>query len=161
MTPSLKTRVAIGGGSGVLAVGAVLLAFLTDHEGEVRSGYTDPIGITTACVGHTRTAQLGRTYTAEECQALLRQDVQMTVAGISPCITVPITQGEVNAYVSFAFNAGSGAFCKSTMARKLNAGDHIGACNELSRWVYAGGRKLPGLVRRRAEERGMCLEGLA
>jgi lysozyme len=64
------------------------------------------------------------------------------------------------ASVSFAYNVGAQAFCGSTMARKLRAGDMPGACAELSRWVYAKGELLPGLVRRRAAERAMC-EGRA
>ncbi|WP_370551208.1 lysozyme [Comamonas sp. CMM02] len=64
---------------------------------------------------------------------------------------------------SFGFNVGEGegAFCKSTLVRKANAGDVQGACAELSRWTYADGKQLPGLVQRRAAERQMCEGGLA
>ena len=72
----------------------------------------------------------------------------------------PLTQGELDAYTSFAYNVGLGAFQTSTLLRKLKAGDRVGACNELRRWVYAKGRVLPGLVARRAAEEKMCLSGL-
>jgi lysozyme len=72
------------------------------------------------------------------------------------CINHPLTDGQKAAFLSFAFNVGNGNFCGSTLVRKANAGDMRGACAELSRWVYAGGKELPGLVRRRAAERAMC-----
>lgn len=123
-------------------------------------GYRDPIGIVTACSGHTKTAVLGRPYTVEECNQLLDQDLAEHAAGAMACINVPTSTGERAAYVSFAFNVGVGAFCKSTMARKLNAGDHKAACDELMRWTRAGGRELPGLVTRRETERDLCLADL-
>ncbi len=61
---------------------------------------------------------------------------------------------------SFTYNVGVGAFNSSTLLRKAKSGDLIGACNELTRWVYAGGRKLKGLVIRREAERELCLSGL-
>jgi lysozyme len=67
----------------------------------------------------------------------------------------------VAAYTSFTYNVGVGAFEKSTLLRKLNGGDRVAACNELPRWVYARGVKLPGLVNRRREEQALCLSGLA
>ena len=67
----------------------------------------------------------------------------------------------VAAFLSFAFNVGNGAFCGSTLTRKANAGDMPGACAELSRWTYAGGKQMPGLVIRRAAERQLCERGLS
>ena len=62
---------------------------------------------------------------------------------------------------SFVYNVGAGNFQSSTLLRKAKAGDLVGACNELPRWVYAKGQKLNGLVRRREAERQLCLEGLS
>jgi lysozyme len=70
-----------------------------------------------------------------------------------------LAQPTYDAIVSFTFNVGEGNLRRSTLLRKLNAGDIVGACNELPRWNKAGGRVLPGLVKRRAEERALCLEG--
>lgn len=64
------------------------------------------------------------------------------------------------ALASFVYNVGEGQFSRSTLLRKLNAGDAREACAELSRWVYAGGRVLTGLVKRRAAERELCEVGL-
>lgn len=135
---------------------AMLLAYVPQFEGVVLRGYKDPIGIVTACTGHTKTAVLGKPYTPAECSTLLDQDLVDHAAGTLACVHVPVTQGQKAAFISFAFNVGIGAFCGSTLARKLNAGDYAGACAELSRWTRAGGRELPGLVKRRKIERDMC-----
>ncbi|OOF68492.1 glycoside hydrolase [Rodentibacter pneumotropicus] len=71
-----------------------------------------------------------------------------------------LPQGTFDAMTSIVFNVGCGAMRKSTMFRKANAGDYIGACNELPKWVYAGGKKLRGLEIRREKERALCLRDL-
>ncbi len=122
--------------------------------------YLDPIGIKTACTGHTGPElKLGQTFTAEECSEMLAADLTTAARGVQDCIKVPVSTEELAGYTSFGFNAGVSAFCTSTAARKLNAGDHAGACAELSRWTKAGGHELAGLVRRRAAERALCESG--
>jgi lysozyme len=148
-----KGRLAGGIAAGVVAIAVPLVSF---YEGTIFKGYRDPIGIVTACTGHTKTAVMGKNYTPAECEQLLAEDLFEHDAAIDKCIHVPMTDYQHAAFLSFAFNVGSGAFCKSTMNKKLNAGDYAGACAELSRWTYAGGRELPGLVRRRATERATC-----
>jgi lysozyme len=71
-----------------------------------------------------------------------------------------LTDKEHAAYLSFTYNLGVGAFSKSTLLKKLNQKEFEAACKELDKWVYAGGKKLNGLVKRRAAEREMCLEGV-
>ena len=92
---------------------------------------------------------------AHQLLAVLRADAPDAATALD-CITRPMTDGQKAAFLSFAFNVGNRAFCDSTLARKANAGDMAGACAELSRWTYAGGKQLPGLVRRRATERAVC-----
>jgi len=145
-------RATVGAGAA-----ALLLSYVPKFEGVVLRGYKDPIGIVTACAGHTKTAVLGRPYTPAECTALLDADLVDHAEGVLAC--TPGLKGQtyrLAAATSFAFNVGVGAYCGSTMARKFNAGDYAGGCAELSRWVYAGGRQLPGLVTRRSTERAMC-----
>lgn len=144
---------------GAPAAAAVMLC-VPRFEGEILRGYKDPIGIVTACVGHTRTAVLGKPYTHEQCQALLESDLAETAQGVMACTHYPLTTGQKAAFTSFAFNVGYPAYCRSGVARKANAGDVEGSCAELSKWVYAGGHVLPGLVKRRETERAMC-EGKA
>ena len=67
-------------------------------------------------------------------------------------ISVPLTDGQFDALVSFTFNLGAGALQRSTLRRKVNRGEHKGIPSELMKWVLAGGKRLPGLVRRRQEE---------
>jgi lysozyme len=73
------------------------------------------------------------------------------------CIKVPISQGEFEAYVSLTYNIGSGAFCRSTLVKKLNTYDYQGACKEILKWSYFKGKQLPGLVKRRNEEYRLCV----
>ena len=103
---------------------------------------------------------MGVKKTREECDYLLQTEIDKFTKGILARYSGPISQGELDAYVSFAYNVGLGAFERSTLLKKLKGGDRVGACNELKKWVYAGGRKLPGLVARRNAEAKMCLREL-
>lgn len=128
-------------------------------EGRELMGYVDPVGIPTICYGHTATAKVGDTKTPEECEQLLQQDLGIALNAVDHAL--PNLPAQTRAALgSFTYNVGVGAFNGSTLLRKAKAGDLIGACNELPRWVYAGGRKLNGLVRRRDAERELCLAGL-
>ncbi len=156
---ALKHRIA----AAVLAVSAAGVGFIASHEGKVNQTYADPAhgwAVPTVCYGHTKTAQRGKWYSDGQCLALLEQDVAEAHGHLRRLAPVPLTQGEVDAYTSFIYNAGPGNFASSTLRRKLLAGDRVGACNELTRWVYAGGKKLRGLERRRAEEKALCLRDL-
>ena len=151
-TPARK-RLAVAVGAGCAAL---LVAIVPRFEGTVQRGYKDPIGIVTACTGHTATAKLGKTYTAAECEQLLVDDLIAHNADVDRCVRVPLAPYQRAAFVSFAFNVGGSKFCSSTLVRKLNSGDYAGACAELSRWTRAGAIQLPGLVKRRAAERALC-----
>ena len=145
----------IGAGATALAIPLVML-----YEGYVPWVHRDPIGRLAACYGHDdQTMTPGKRFTAAECQAMLDQDLLKHAQALD-CIKHPLTDGQKAAFVSFAFNVGNKALCDSTLARKANAGDMAGACAELSRWTRAGGRELPGLVKRRAAERELCERGL-
>lgn len=67
-------------------------------------------------------------------------------------ISAPLTDGQFDALVSFTFNLGAGALQRSTLRRKVKRGEHENVPVELMKWVWAGGRKLPGLVRTRQAE---------
>jgi lysozyme len=138
------------------AVAALATPVVVHFEGEIRRGYRDPIGIVTACVGHTKTAQLGRAYTHAECLALLEHDLAEHNAGLLACVKVGMPPNVHAALLSWSFNVGVGAACESSAVRRLNRGDFAGACAELARWTMAGGKVMPGLVRRRAAERALC-----
>lgn len=139
---------------------ALVVPLVMLWEGTVLRSYKDPVSILTACTGHTGPElRMGQTFTKEQCETMLYGDL-LKHADALDCIKTPLADNQKAAFLSFAFNVGNGAFCQSTLARKANAGDLMGACAELSRWVMAGGRELPGLVKRRAAERQLCEKGL-
>lgn len=140
---------------------AAALALVAQFEGLRNQAYLDPVGIPTICYGYTPGVKLGQVKTTEECKGLLAEQVLVANDAVNRCVAVPLSAGERSAYASFVYNLGGRAFCDSTLVRRLNAGDRRGACAELSRWVNAKGRQLPGLVRRRAAERGLCEAGAA
>jgi len=139
-----------------LSAGVALVSYF---EGRELIGYFDPVGIPTVCYGHTATAVVGQQRTSEECEQLLAQDLGFALAAVDKQLPSlpPLTRAALG---SFVFNVGAGNFNSSTLLRKAKSGDLVGACSELPRWVYAGGRQLTGLVRRRAAERELCLRGL-
>jgi lysozyme len=102
---------------------------------------------------------VGQRRTLDECKGMLADSLELANNAVDSCIKAPLPDYRRAALVSFAYNVGGGALCGSTLARKLNAGDTVGACNELTRWDRAGGKRLPGLTKRRAAEREMCLKG--
>lgn len=154
---AIKTRLVQVGAPAVIVAAGVLAYYF---EGEHRKPYVDPVGIPTVCVGETgRAVVLGKTYTPEECARLYVDSLTTAAHHVERC-TPNLPENMKPPLVSFAFNVGGGAYCRSTLARKANAGDLVGACKELLRWTYAGGRQLPGLVRRRKAEADLCLRGI-
>lgn len=145
--------------SGSAVTGGV---FIVDQEDLVLGTYVDPVGIVTECAGQRADGQEpGQPRSMEYCLnqladnlATYNRQLLLLTDGVT------LTEGENAAYLSFIYNVGAEAFRTSTLRKKLFAGDHIGACNELTRWVYSKGRKLNGLVNRRAKERELCLSNL-
>ena len=131
------------------------LALIRQFEGLRLSAYRCPAGIATIGYGSTAGVQMGQTITAARAEELLRDDVRQFEAAVSRLVKVPLNQGQHDALVSFAFNLGAKALEQSTLLRLLNAGDYSGAAAQFDRWVYASGKKLSGLVKRRAAERAL------
>jgi len=154
---TMQRRLAIAAAGATLSIASVVVA---NFEGLRTKAYRDPVGIPTICYGHTATARIGQSRSQAECDALLRGDLGDALEQVDRLVTVPLPVERRAALASFAYNVGSERLSGSTLLRKLNAGDAAGACAELSRWVYAGEEKLPGLVQRRAAERELCEVGL-
>lgn len=146
--------------AGAAAVLVLATPLIISFEGWRQRAYLDPVGIPTACAGHTQGVRLGQIYSAAECRQLLEADLQIALKAVDRCVPGQPEAARA-AFTSFAFNVGATRFCSSTLAKKARAGDLAGACRELDRWTYAGGRELPGLVRRRAAERQLCEQSLA
>jgi len=131
-------------------------------EGTVLKTYPDPIGILTSCTGHTGPElKLGQRFTPEQCGATLTQDLQRHAEEVYRCTPTIFEKPKVAAAAtSLAYNVGGSAYCKSTAARQFNAGNYRAGCAALGRFIYANGKILTGLVKRRSAEVNLCLEGL-
>ena len=126
---------------------------IQEFEGCRLDAYQDSVGVWTIGYGHTKTAKKGMRIDRREANRLLLEEVARHANGVAALLKTDVNQNQFDALVSFAFNLGVGALSKSTLLRKLNSGDTAGAAAEFDRWVYAGGKKLNGLVRRRDAER--------
>ncbi|HUG61202.1 MAG TPA: lysozyme [Methylomirabilota bacterium] len=145
-----------------MAINARGLKLIKHFEGLRLVAYRDPVGIWTIGHGHTGAdVTPGRRITAAEAEALLRRDLADADGAVRDLVTTPLTADQAAALISFAFNVGRGNLAASTLLRKLNGGDVSGAANEFGRWIHGTirGKKtpLPGLVRRRGQERALFL----
>jgi len=129
------------------------------HEGVRTAAYLDAVGVPTICAGSTRGVYIGQRATLAECEHLLKQDATYAGKGVAKHVQVKLTQGQYDALVSFVFNLGETQFRKSTLLKRINAGDCYGAGAEFARWVFAKGKRLKGLVQRRYDERKQFEEG--
>jgi len=139
---------------------AIATAFIAPWEGEELRAYRDIVGVPTICYGETRGVRMGDVATHAECQTMLARGVAEFAQAIAPCLPTTVPDKTRAAFISAAYNIGSGAFCNSSMSRRAKAGDLRGACDALMLWVKAGGRTVQGLVNRRSAERALCLQGL-
>ncbi|WIY23774.1 lysozyme [Parasedimentitalea psychrophila] len=155
-------RGAIAGASAAVVM-ALATPFIAQWEGVRLEAYKDIVGVETICFGDTQGVRLGDTATMDECVARLQDDVESFYADIAGCMTNPdIPAGVQASMLELAYNVGSPNVCRSTMMRKANAGDYIGACNELRRWVNAGGQRIRGLTNRRADSKqSLCLHNVS
>jgi lysozyme len=141
-------------------VAVAVVALVGAWEGLRTVAYRDPVGIPTVCFGETRGVKMGDRYTAAECKEMLGNRLQEFESGIRKCLRNPdaVPDGAYVASISLAYNIGVGAFCNSSVRKRLDAGWVPGACDAFRRFVYAKGIKLPGLVNRREAERKICLK---
>jgi len=141
-----------------LTLSASALVGIALHEGYRDEAYTPVKGdVATIGFGTTEGVRLGDTITVERALIRLVNDATKFEKAVKRCAPVPMYQHEFSAYVSLAYNIGEGAFCSSTLAKKLNAGDYAGACKEILRWDKFKGKPLAGLTKRRQQEYQMCL----
>jgi len=131
------------------------LDLVKHFEGCKLSAYKCPAGVWTIGYGHTAGVKQGDTCTQMQADLWLKNELSAQERTINEFVTVKITQNQRDALASFIYNVGPGAFKNSTLARKLNNGDYIGAAAEFSKWTKAGGKTLPGLISRRAAERAL------
>ena len=140
-----------------IALSAAGLVALASWEAFRSEPYRDIGGVWTDGFGNTNNVQPSKSVSVPQALNQLLINVRSAESAVNTCITKPMTQGEFDAFVKFTFNVGNRAFCNSTLVRKFNAGDNVGACNELSKWVYVKGQRVQGLANRREAERKLCL----
>lgn len=147
-------RMVVGG----LSLTAAGLISIATWEGFKEEAYIPvPGDVPTIGFGSTDGVKLGDTISVPDALNRLEKDVRVAEDAVRSCVTVPLTQGEMDAYTSLAYNIGKTKFCGSTLVKKLNSGDYRGACEEIKRWHFAGGKSLKGLVDRRAAEYARCM----
>ncbi|TNF21934.1 MAG: lysozyme [Vibrionaceae bacterium] len=144
----------VASGASALAIAA---AMVMPFEGVEYKPYYDVVGVLTVCYGHTGPDIIpDKTYTKAECKQLLDNDLKLVKAQVDPLITVEIPEPTRAALYSFTYNVGIGNFSNSTLLKLLNRSEFIPACEQLKRWVYAGGKKWKGLITRREIEEEVC-----
>ncbi len=143
-----------------LTLSAAGLAAITTYEGYRDTVYIPvPGDLPTAGYGHADIRlPVGKRITKDQALDWLAEDTQEATQAVQQCVRVPLTQAEMDSYISFAYNVGGKAFCNSTLVKKLNQANYDEACNELKRWVYSGGQKIKGLEARRKMEYLTCTE---
>lgn len=157
MPQTIGKRTILSGFTGAVFIAAGLSV---NFEGEKLRQYFDPPHVATICFGHATGVYVGQVATHEQCMGYLKGDLAIAEKAVLRLVKVPLTDERRAALIDFVFNTGEGTLAKSTLLKKLNAGDTVGACQELKRFVYSGGQKLPGLVKRREAEYQLCVEGL-
>jgi lysozyme len=142
-----------------LAVSGSALIGIAVHEGYIGHTYTDVVGVPTIGFGNTDGVRPGQTITVERALIRLGGNINEKEQAMRACIgDVPLYQNEWDAYVSLSYNIGTGAFCGSTLVKRLRQKppDYVAACTEILRWNRGGGRVLDGLVKRRKAEYRQC-----
>lgn len=133
----VKHRIAVA----ALSMSAVAFVGLAQRESYTDKAIIPTKGdVPTIGFGTTEGVKLGDTITPPVALDRALKDVTKFEGAIKQCVTAPLTQAEYDAYVDLAYNIGPGAFCGSTLVRKLNAGDYRGACRQILEWRFYKGQ---------------------
>ena len=135
---------------------------ICNFEGLRLKAYDDGVGVWTIGFGTTKypngiRVKKGDTCTLDQAKAYMQNDLKSFEQTVNNTVKVPLNQDQFDALVSLAYNIGTNAFSKSTLVKKLNANDIRGAADQFDVWVNAGGKRMQGLVNRRAKEKALFL----
>lgn len=137
------------------------LKLIMESEGFRERAYQDTGGVWTVGYGTTRIngRPVNKNDVVDELFAvvLLKEDVASSEKAVTRLVKVPLNQNQFDALVDFVYNLGETQFNKSTLLRKLNNKDYVGAAEEFPRWVFDNNKVQPGLVTRRKKERELFL----
>lgn len=143
---------------GIVSISLLGLLAITQYEGFKQEAYLDVVGVPTIGYGSTKGVKLGDKIDEKVARRRLIQEVKDKYGeAIKSCIKVPLHQREYDSYISLSYNIGTTAFCSSTLVKKLNQEDYLGACKQLLRWNRAKGKVVKGLTNRRQQEYKMCI----
>ena len=136
---------------------------ICNFEGLRLKAYDDGVGVWTIGFGTTKypngiRVKKGDTCTLEQAKAYMQNDLKSFEQTVNTAVKVPLNQNQFDALVSLAYNIGSTAFKNSTLVKQLNEGNYKAATNQFNAWVNAGGKRMQGLVNRRAAERALFLK---
>lgn len=137
------------------------LALIGDLEGCRLRPYQCSAGVWTSGIGHTAGVVPKGDITERQAATNLVADVLNTERRLAVCAPVVMPQPVYDAVISFAFNVGTGAACKSTLVGFIKRQQWLQACDQLPRWVFVNGARNQGLDNRRARERAVCLKGVS
>jgi lysozyme len=142
------------------------LALIKRFEGLRLDAYRDAVGIWTIGYGHTSVAgapqvQAGLRISEADAHEILARDVEGFARGVRDLLVVELSEQQFSALVSFVYNVGLGGFKRSSVLIAVNNRDFNAVPRRLNLWTKAGGRVLPGLVRRRAAEGALFLSAYA
>lgn len=125
---------------------------IKQHEGLRLQAYRCPAGVWTIGWGHTAGVKPGQYVSIDEAERLLDADIAEISAQLS-ALRLAVNENQRAALISFIFNVGYGAFSKSTLCKLIKADpNHPDIPAQFARWRYAGGKEIPGLMKRRAQE---------
>jgi lysozyme len=163
MATTLSRKVLALIASGASAV-AIATQFLHEKEGDRLTAYADAGGVYTACMGVTKNVHTGDVFTPEQCAKMDADAVNEAASEVQRMVTVPLTEPERAAVISFcAYNIGPGKCANSTFLKDLNSGNRAAACAQINRWIFDGNRDCRvrdnncyGQVIRRQQETELC-----
>lgn len=130
---------------------------ISRFEGCKLTAYQDQVGVWTIGYGHTGNVHPGDVITQEQAEELLLADLESFEQSVRKLVKVELTDNQLAALISFAFNLGGHTLQTSTLLKLLNQGDYNSAADQFLRWDHAGGVQVAGLTRRRQAERLLFL----
>lgn len=155
----MRKKITVGVAAAVIAMST---PFIAKWEGLETTAYKDIVGVPTVCYGETRGVKMGDRYTKEQCYVMLEKSVAEYYYGVQMYMTndnIPV--GVQASLTELAYNVGISTAGNSTMMKLANQGNYKAACNELRKWVKAGGKTVKGLGNRRADSKvELCMRGL-
>ncbi|MCK4087579.1 lysozyme [Acinetobacter radioresistens] len=136
---------------------------ICNFEGLELEAYDDGVGVWTIGFGTTKypngiRVKKGDTCTLGQAKVYMQHDLKVFERAVREAVLVPLNQNQFDALVSLAYNIGTNAFKNSTLVKRLNEGNYKAAANQFDVWVNAGGKRMEGLVKRRAREKALFLK---